>query len=71
MNLNLKVALVARGVPAYITAQDAEIPVNKLSRFVMGITPPTEEEKARICKALGKTTSELFPDSHNIETKNV
>ena len=63
MNLNLKVALVARGVPAYITAQEAEIPVNKLSRFVMGITPPTEEEQARISKVLGKSASELFPPS--------
>jgi len=70
MNLALKIALVERRVPAYITAQDANIPANKLSRFVMGITSPTEEEKARLSRVLGKTASELFPGNHNIGIKN-
>lgn len=61
MNLELKLALVARGVPAYQTAKEAYIAPNKLSRFVMEIAIPSQNEKARLSEVLDRPADELFP----------
>ena len=70
MNLSLKIALVARGVPSYITAKEVGISPNKLSRFVMGISCPNEQEKKVLSKILDKTVRELFPEGKLGETRN-
>ena len=70
MNLPLKIALVARGIPSYVTAKEANISPNKLSRFVMEISFPNEQEKKVLSKILDKTVRELFPESKLGETSN-
>ena len=70
MNLPLKIALVARGVPSYITAKEVGISPNKLSRFVMGISYPNGQEMVMLSKILDKTVQELFPEGKLGETHN-
>ena len=62
MNLNLKCALVARGVPGYRTAQEADIHYTRLSKFISGLAQPTPEEKQKLASLLNKSEDELFPE---------
>jgi len=61
MNLELKLALVTRGIPAYQTAKDANIPPNRVYRFVAELSQPSQDEKDRLAEVLERPTDELFP----------
>ena len=61
MNLALKFALVAYPDPAYRVAFKVGTNPNKLSRFVTGLSSPTEEERESLARVLGKPAKDLFP----------
>jgi len=61
MNLNFKLALVTRGIPAYQTAKDANIPPNRVYRFVAELSQPSPDERERLSKVLDRSADELFP----------
>jgi len=63
MNLLLKIALTAHSEPAYQVAIKADINPNKLSRFVMEISDPSEGERERLAKVLERPVSQLFPEA--------
>ena len=67
MNLSLKFALVAYPDPAYRVAFKVGMNPNRLSRFVIGLSSPSEEEKESLARVLGKPAKELFP----VETQGV
>lgn len=58
MNFKLKQALMAH--KSYEVAKKIGIHHSTLSKFISGIQPPTEEQKKKLAKILGKTVEELF-----------
>ena len=70
MNIQLKVALVERGQPAYKTAIEADLHPNKLSKFTTGIQEPTQNEKNRLAEILGRSADELFPQPNLTESNH-
>lgn len=60
MNLKLKLALTAYPAQAYTIAQKIGIHHSTLSKIVSEIQQPTEEQKEKLAKILGKTVEELF-----------
>ena len=67
MNLPFKFALIAHSEPAYRVAIKADINPNKLSRFVMEISDPSEDEKERLATVLERPESDLFPVEEVVE----
>jgi len=61
MNLKFKLALVTRGIPAYQTAKEANIPPNRVYRFVSELSQPSQNEKERLSEVLDRPADELFP----------
>ncbi len=60
MNLKLKQALA--GHKAYKVAQQIGIHHSTLSKFISGLQEPTEDQKKKLAKILGKSVKELFDD---------
>jgi len=61
MNLELKLELIRRRIPAYQTAKDANILPNRVYRFVAELSQPSQDEKERLSQVLGRPADELFP----------
>ena len=68
MNIQLKVALIERGTPAYKTAMAVDIHPNKLSKFISGLQDPTQKEKENLAKILNRPITDLFPSSTDAVT---
>jgi transcriptional regulator with XRE-family HTH domain len=60
-NLKLKVALTIHPEPAYCIAFQAGMRPDKISKIICGVAMPTDEEKKRLAKILGRTEDEIFP----------
>ena len=67
MNLSLKFALVAYPATAYQVAFKIGMNPNRLSRFVTGLSSPSDEEKECLARVLGKPVKDLFP----VETQGI
>ena len=63
-NIGLKQALVGRGVPDYRSAYDANLNPTKLSKIIIGLVIPTQDEKKRLAEVLKRPVDELFPESN-------
>jgi hypothetical protein len=70
VNLSLKFALVAYPEPAYRVAMRVGMNPNRLSRLVVGLSSPKNEEKEKLSELLGKPVLELFPKNELMETGN-
>ncbi len=70
MNLPLKFALVAHPEPAYRVAIRVGMNPNRLSRLVVGLSSPKDEEKKKLSELLEKPVLELFPENELVETGN-
>ena len=66
MNIELKKALIDRGVPDYRSAIDANLNPTKLSKIISGYTIPTQDEKERLAEVLKRPADELFPQPNPI-----
>jgi|SaaInlStandDraft_6_1057023.scaffolds.fasta_scaffold155433_2 hypothetical protein len=60
-NIPLKIALIQRGVPLYISARKVGIAPEKLSRIISGVVIPRKSEKSALAKLCRRKASELFP----------
>ena len=58
MNLKLKQALA--GHKAYKVAKQIGVHHSTISKFISGLQEPTEEQKEKLAKVLGKSVEELF-----------
>ena len=60
-NIELKKALLEREVPDYRSAIDANLHPTKLSKIIIGLVTPTQDEKERLAKICKRHVDELFP----------
>ena len=60
MNSKLKHALVDHPEPAYKVAKQIGVHHSTISKFISGLQEPTEEQKKKLAKVLGKSVKELF-----------
>jgi transcriptional regulator with XRE-family HTH domain len=62
LNLSLKKARVLRGYRQIDLWARTGIQMAKISRIENGLVRPTDREKEKLAKALGKDEKELFPE---------
>jgi len=62
-NIGLKKALIDRGVPDYRSAYDANLNSTKLSKIIIGLVIPTQDEKERLAAICKRPVDELFPST--------
>jgi transcriptional regulator with XRE-family HTH domain len=60
-NVALKTAIVAARLTQRAVARRARIGETRFTRIVSGEYEPTEKERARLAKILGRSESDLFP----------
>ena len=65
MNLALKLALTEHPVPQYRVALELGVAHSTISKFIAGIQQPTNAQKEKLVKILGKKECKLFPKQFN------
>jgi len=63
-NIELKKALLEREVPDYRSAIDANLNPTKLSKIIIGLVIPTQDEMERLAAICKRPVDELFPKSN-------
>jgi hypothetical protein len=61
-NIPLKIALIQRGVPLYISARKVGIAPEKLSRIISGVVIPRKSEKSALAKLCKRKIAEIFSE---------
>ena len=61
MNKILRSAFIEEDRKIYEVEREADLPQSKLSKIIHQVVEPTEDEKARLAKALRRPVSDLFP----------
>ncbi len=70
MNLQLKLALLESGEPAYRVAARAALGESTLSRIVRGRRLPTAEEMRRIARALHVPEGRIFGSGNGLGSES-